>query len=154
MAGILANSVSATMVSGDTAADKSVTGYLRNERVTLGVTPTGSAYAWTLSAPAGSSAAKCALTDDDVAAPVFVPDVAGTYVITCTVDATTSYAMRLTVLNVAAADVIEAIRLTPRTDAQVTAPSVGVVLYYSSTQSSLAIKTSAGVVRTVTTVAV
>jgi hypothetical protein len=150
MAGVTANSSSKTMTSGATAADQAVTGYVRNERITLGVTPAASSsYLWTLGLPAGSSANKARLTASDVAAPAFVPDLGGTYVVTCQVDGATTYVLRLTALDVAVSESVEAIRMLPRTDAQVTAPSAGVVLYYSSTQGGLAFKTSTGVVRTV-----
>lgn len=153
MAGILANSASATMTGSDAAADQSISGYLRNERVTLTTTPTGSTYAWSLTNPNGSSPTRAALTDETASNPSFSPDVQGTYTVTATVDGSTSYTLRLSALNVAAAEPVEVLRLQPRTDAQVTAPSVGVALYYSSTQASLCVKTSSDAVRTVTTVA-
>lgn len=150
MAGILANSSSKTTTSGDTAADQTFTGYVRNERITLGVTPAASSsYLWALGLPAGSSANKARLTATDVAAPAFVPDIGGTYVLTCQVDGTTTYTLRLTALDVAVSESVEALRMLPRADAQVTAPSAGVVLYYSSTQGGLAFKTSTGAVRVV-----
>lgn len=151
MAGILANSASSTMTSGATAADKVVTGYIRNERVTLGVTPAASSsYLWAIALPAGSSAAKASITDTTSATPAFTPDVGGTYVLSCQVDGATTYAMRLTALDSAAAEMVEALRFTPRTDAQIATPSAGVVMYYSSTQSGVCVKYSTGTVRRVT----
>jgi hypothetical protein len=61
--------------------------------------------------------------------------------------------MRLTALDVAAAETTEALRLTPRTDAQVTAPAVGTAIYYSTTQSGLAQKVAAGTVTKIATTA-
>lgn len=152
MAGITALSASVTMTSGDTAVDKTATGYIRNERVTLGTYPlASSSYLWSLGLPSGSSAAKAALTDSTSSTPAFTPDIGGTYTIGVTVDGTTTYAMRLTALDTAASEPAEALRFTPRTDAQVGAPSAGVAVYYSSTQTSLSEKDSAGTVSKIAT---
>jgi hypothetical protein len=145
MAGILANSASETMVAGDTAVDKTVSSYVRNERVALSVTPSGTTYRWTMVIPNGSSAGKTSLSDSTDAAPTFVPDIGGVYVITCVVDETT-YVLRMTVVNTAQSEQTEAIRLTPRADAQITAPSAGAVLYYSTDEDALVTKDSAGTV--------
>lgn len=155
MAGIVALSASVTMTSGATAVDKTVTGYIRNERVTLGTYPlASSSYLWSLGLPSGSSAAKAVLTDSTSSTPAFTPDIGGTYTIGVTVDGTTTYAMRLTALDTAASEPAEALRFTPRTDAQIAAPSAGAVVYYSSTQAGMCLKTSTGAVRKFTTTAV
>ncbi len=153
MAGILANSSSKTMTSGATSADVIVTGYLRNERVTLGVTPAGSSYVWALGLPSGSSSARAKLTETTATTPAFTPDIGGTYTITCQVSGGTTYTMRLTALDSAVSEPAEALRFTPRADAQIATPAAGVAVYFSSTQSCLCLKTSTGTVRKFTTTA-
>jgi hypothetical protein len=143
MAGILCNSSSQTMVSGDTSPDKSVTGYARNERITLTTYPTGTTYSWSLTLPASSSTA--ALTDDTDAAPSFVPDTAGTYLVSVDVDGTT-YVIRIGVLAVSVSTPTETIHFEPMADAQVPAPSMGLNVFYSTTQGALASKNPAGAV--------
>lgn len=152
MSGILAQSASQTMTSGDTAADKSISGYIRNERITFGVTPLATtSYLWSLGLPSGSSSAKAYLTDTTGSAPALVPDRGGTYTISCVVDGTTTYAMRLTALDTASSEPAEALRFTPRADAQVGTPSLGAAVYWSSTQNALALKYPDGSVHTVPT---
>jgi hypothetical protein len=127
------------MVDGDTSADNSVSGYLRAEQIVLTTSPTGAAYSWGIAKPSGATS-RSDLNDATAAAPTFTPDIAGYYVITCTVDKTTSYVLRIAVLQSALTTPYEAIRLQPLGDSQVTAPAVGACLYYSATQSGLAIK--------------
>ena len=153
MAGILANSASKTMASGDTSAANSVTGYITGERVTLTTTPTGSAYVWALATPTGS-AAGVDLSAPDGASVYFRPDVEGTYVASVTVDSVTVYTIMLSVVASAVAEVSGATHYLPRTDASVPTPSTGVTLYYSSTQSALCQKDSAGAVSTINKTAV
>lgn len=150
MAGIVATSAT-TNNSGDTAVDKAVAGYLTSEQVALTTDPTGTSYAWTLSSPAGSSTA--VLTSTSAASPKFTPDVEGLYAITCDVDGT-QYVMRLSVVNIGTVATIGALRLQPLTDNQVPTPTTGQTLYYSSTQSSLAIKKTDGSVETLNTTSV
>lgn len=144
------------MTSGDTAVDKVATGYVRNERVTLGTSPlASSSYLWAISPPSGSSAAKSALTDTDSASPAFVPDIGGTYTITCSVDGgATTYTIRLTALDTAASEPAECLRFLPRADAQVAAPAAGMAVYYSSTNTGLCAKDSSGTVYRLTLAAV
>lgn len=129
MPGILASSSTHTMVS--TSADQAEAGYLTGEQVTLSTTPTGSSYSWGIARPNGSSPGRSSLSEDDVASPVFTPDVAGYYVITCVVDGT-AYVLRLSVTSVAVASPTQALRLSPVTDAQVEAPATGIVLFCGS----------------------
>ena len=154
MAGILANSASATMVAGDTAVDNNRSGYLTGEKITLTTNPTGSTYSWGLAAPSGSAAARSALNDDDAATVTFTPDVGGYYVVTCTVDGSTFYVLRLSVTAAVVGVTQEALRLQPKADSAVTAPSSGVALYYSTTQDALAIKKPDGSVHTIDITAV
>jgi hypothetical protein len=128
-----------------------VSGYLVNETITLTTTPTGASYAWTMSRPSGSSASLSASTGTGV---TFRPDREGYYVITCTVGGSTVYVLRVGAVTIGNVITLSAHRFIPIADAQVPTPTSGVTLYYSSTQSSLAIKTTAGAVRTVDSTAV
>lgn len=150
MAGILANSVTQTMVSG--SVDASQAGYLNGEQITLTTTPAGSSYAWSVSRPAGSSAGRSALSSASAAAPTFTPDVAGYYVVTCLVDST-AYVLRLNVTSLAVQTPSQALRLSPVTDAQVEAPTVGIALFCGSDHGNvLCVKYSNDVVHVVTVV--
>lgn len=151
MAGIVATSVTTNNAS-TTAADSSVTGYVSGDAITLTTTPTGTSYAWTLSSPGGSE--RASLNDDDAASVRFIPDVEGFYVVTCTVSGSTVYVLRIEVAEIGEVNSISALRFQPLTDAQVPAPATGVTLYYSSTQSSLAIKLTNGNVETIDSTAV
>jgi hypothetical protein len=155
MAGILANSATKTMVGGDTAADQSVTGYISAETVTLSTSPapSGGTYSWGLARPSGSTA-KAALSDDSGPSVTFTPDVAGLYVVTVSVNSATDYVLTMSVTQVAQTTSYEAIRLSPKPDAAVPAPTVGVALYYSSTQDALAVKKPDNSVHTVDLAAV
>jgi hypothetical protein len=141
------------MDSGDTSADNSVAGYIRAEQVVLTTYPTGAVYSWGIAKPSGATS-RSDLSASDSSAPVFTPDVAGYYVITCTVDETTSYVIRLSVTLAAVTTPYEAIRLQPMADSQVTAPTLGVCLYFSSTQDALCVKFPDDSVSTVTVVPV
>lgn len=130
MAGILANSASETMVSGDTSADNTRAGYVVGEQITLATVPTGSVYSWSLSKPEGATS-RSNLSDATVASPVFVPDYAGTWTVTCIVDNTT-YVLRLTATAVAITSVANAHRFAPVTNNSVPAPATGLTLFCSS----------------------
>lgn len=144
MPGILANSVSVTMGSGDTAVDNSFTGFLSAEQVTLSTTPTGSSYVWGLSIPSGSTVARSSLSSTSTSSPTFRPDVAGDYVITCTVDSTTTYVLRLNVAQASVTTSLEAIRYAPRTAASVVAPSQGLATFFDDTTNTFGAKASDG----------
>lgn len=148
MAGITATSASANVSSP--SPDNTASNYVTGERVTLGTTPSGSSFQWDLSAPSGSSIARSALDNDTDAAPTFVPDVGGTYTITCLVDGVTTYALRITVQSVSISEPVEAVRFSPRADTTIPAPAAGVTMYYSSTHSALVVKDAANVVKPVT----
>lgn len=149
MAGILFNSGSLTTSSGDTSADAAFSGAITGERGVLSTYPTGTTYSWAIAAPSASTVARSALSSTTTAAPTFTPDVAGEYVITCTVDSTTDYVLRLSVTSTAVSQLVEAIRLSPKTNASVPTPSAGVMLFYSSDENALCVKTTAGAVFTV-----
>jgi len=150
MAGIIANSVSKPMVGGDTSADKVSTGYVAGERVSLSVTPTGTTYQWASAAPSGSSSARSALSDDGGASVTLTPDVAGAYLVTCIVDGSTVYVIRLTAQAAAVAEPVEAVRFSPRADETIPAPAAGFTMYYSSTHGALVVKDPANVIKPIT----
>ena len=154
MAGITATSVTTSLVAGDTSTDKNIAGFIVGEKITLGLTSAGTTRTWSLGAPNGSAVAKSALSDDSGTAPYFTPDVAGYYVLTCIIDGTTTYILRIACAAQASVDQAGSIRFAPLADGEVPTPVAGVTLYYSSTQSALCIKTTAGAVRTVDTTAV
>src|SRR4051812_7778318 len=105
------------MLSGATAADNAVSGYITNERITLSISPTGTDYVWGQAIPAGSAIARSGLTADDTATTTFIPDAAGEYVVTCTVDSTTTYVIRISVTRTAVSTSSEALRLQIKTNA-------------------------------------
>lgn len=145
MAGITA--ISASKTATGTSVDYAASGWVRQERMTLSVTPAASnSYVWSLTNPNGSSSAKAYLSDVTSSSPNFVPDVGGTYTLTCKVDGTTDYTLRATVLDTSAQEPVESIRYVPRADSTVGAPSLGLAVYYSSDLGSLASKNSSGLV--------
>ncbi|HEU4544342.1 MAG TPA: hypothetical protein VFR23_24640 [Jiangellaceae bacterium] len=147
MAGISATAIAASHAAS--TADASASGFIVNERITLATSPTGSSYAWSLSAPSDSSIASSGLDDDTAAGPKFTPDVAGYYVVSVTVDGATLYVLRLAVAAPGVVRLGEIQNLMPLTDSQVPTPQAGVNLYYSSTQGALSVKTTAGAVFTI-----
>jgi hypothetical protein len=148
MAGILANSASETMTAGDTSVDNSRSGYVVGERVTLSVTPTGTTYVWGLAKPSGSTS-RSDLSDTTSASPVFVPDYSGTWTITCVVDGSTAYVLRITATAVAITSVANAHRFSPTQNNSIPAPSLGLTLFCSSDASDeLRVKDPSGAVLT------
>jgi len=139
MAGILASSITTTMVSGDTAADNTFDGYITAEAITLSTTPTGATYLWGLAKPTASTA-RGALSQTDQASVTFTPDAGGYYVITCTVNSTTTYVLRVSVTQVAITTNIETIRYPPKAGAAVAAPPSGRALFFSSDLGAFAEK--------------
>ncbi len=145
MAGIMANSATETMVAGDTSVDNTHAGYLTRETITLSVTGTPSTYLWSLATPTASGS-NCALDDTDAASVTFSPDAEGYYVVTCLVDGTTLYVLRLAVVQISAVSTLSTVRLMPMTDVQVLTPPTGQTLFYSSDRAGLAVKDSTGTV--------
>jgi hypothetical protein len=153
VAGILANSASATMTTG--TVDGAVSGRITGEPIRLTTNPTGATYSWALGLPSGSNAARAGLDDATAAGPSFTPDIAGLYVATCTVDGVTAYTLRVAVVRLAASNFLEAGRLSPVTDAQIPTPAVGLTYYCGSDHANaLCVKDSAGDVFTVDVTAV
>lgn len=147
MAGILANSASKTMVSGDTSVDDSETGYLAREAITLSTTGTPTTRLWALAKPSGSGSL-CVLSSDTGATPTFTPDVEGYYVVTCLIDGVTLYILRIAVASVANISTLTAFRLLPVANATVPTPASGATVFYSTDESGLAAKLSDGSVVT------
>jgi hypothetical protein len=145
MAGITANSASVTMESGDTAADNTFDGFILNEQITLATSPTGSTYSWGLARPSGATS-RSDLSSSTAATPRFIPDAAGYYVITCTVDSNTDYILRISVTASAATTVTEALRLPPKAAGTVTTPTTGFAVFNDSAVDRLRKKDSSGTV--------
>jgi hypothetical protein len=149
MAGILAISVS--VPTPGTAANNAVAGYVTGESIALSTTPTGSAYVWSLSLPAGSTLARAGLTAAAGATSSFTPDVVGEYLVACTVDSVTTYTIRCSVTAATVAAVSSGTRYLPVTDTSVAAPATGCVLYFSATTSKLSVKFPNNSIQTLTT---
>lgn len=147
MAGIKANSASFVMVDGDTAVDKSVTGRITNEQIVLTTTGSPASFAWALSKPAGSTV-RASLSDTDDASVTLTPDVEGTYVVTCVVDGSTTYVIRIGVVNISAVSTLGALHFTPIANSQVPTPAVGRTVFFSSDAGALAEKRPDGSVHT------
>lgn len=151
MAGIIATSAT-TNNSSDTAADQSVSGYLSGEAIVLTATPSGTAYSWAFSKP--STSRRAVLTSATASNPQFTPDVSGMYVAVLTLDTSTTYILRIQVLELGSALDISTVRCLELADAQVPTPAAGANLYYSTTQGSLAIKRPDASIETINTTAV
>lgn len=139
------------MVDGDTAVDKSVTGYITSEQVVLTTTPTGTTYSWAMSKPAGSTA-RSDLSDSDDASVTFSPDVEGTYLVTVVVDGTTTYVIRIACVNISAVSTLGALRFLPIANSQVPTPAAGRTVYFSSDANALVEKRPDGTVHVFTVV--
>lgn len=150
--GILANSTSVTMTTS--TSDDVSSGYILNEQVRLTLTVSGTTWLWSQSIPNAAGPSRSALDSYTSATPKFIPPAAGVYVLTCLVDGTTTYVLRIGVTATASVSVDQVIRLSPVTDTQVPAPAVGVSLYFSSTQNALVVKDTTGAVKTVDLTAV
>ena len=147
MAGILFNSASKTMVSGDTSPVKSITGAVVQEQVALSTFPAGTDHVWSMAIPSGSAAARSALSDTTAAGPLFTPDAAGSYVLTCLVDSTTTYSMLVAVAAVTIAESVQAARYQPLANSVIPTPSLGETLFESEDNGRLSVKVaSTGIV--------
>ena len=155
MAGIKANSGEQSMGDGDTAADQAVSGYIADSQIILTTTPTGTNYTWGVALPSGSSSGLAALSSTTASAPVFTPDVAGTYTVVVDVDGT-GYQLRIGVVGVTVAEFVQVVKFLPITDAQCPTPEAGSINWYcSSTQSNVVCqKDENGTVSTVDVTAV
>lgn len=139
MAGIMANSASATMSAGSTSADNTATGYLTRESIGLTVTGSGSSFLWNLSKPSASGSTS-ALSSSTDASCSFSPDVDGYYVVTCLVDGTTSYVLRIATADVSPVGTITAMRFLPVANATIPTPAAGATMFYSVEVGGLAKK--------------
>ncbi len=127
------------MLAGATSDDNAVAGRVTGEQITLTVSPAGTDYAWSWAIPSSSSAARSALSATTGASVNFTPDVAGVFTITADVDGDI-YVLRIVVTSTAISQLAEAIRQTPKADATVPAPAVGLMIYFSDTFSQWAAK--------------
>ncbi len=134
------------MLSGDTAVDKIVSGYITNERIALTVTPTGSSYVWSIAKPSGATL-RSDLSAVNVAGPSFVPEVHGIWTISVVIDSTTTYVIRIAVAAITQTTISQAFRCSPVADDTVPAPPVGEALFFSADALRWRTKNSAGVVR-------
>ncbi len=145
MAGILANSLSKTMVAGDTAADDQESDYVIKEKITLSTTPTGTDYQWSLTRP--STSTKAVLDSTSIASPVFTPDVDGVYLITVIVDSTTTFNLRATVLATSITNISQVLSYQPIKNASVPSPAGATLnMFNSNENAAMALKNSAGTV--------
>jgi len=145
MAGIIASSTSRTMTSGETSSDKTVTGYVTREQITLTAYPAGTTYVWSLAKPTASGST-CQLSATTGTSVTVTPDVEGYYVVSANVDGT-AYVLRAGVAAISNTSTISAIRFLPLTNAQVPTPSTAETGYWSSTLGALSLKDSTGTVR-------
>lgn len=151
MPGVMANSVSASMVDGDTSPDNTATGYLTGEQITLTVTDSDPAsVSWGLSIPSNSAVASSGLDDDDVEVVHMTPDVGGYYTVTANVDGT-AYVLRISVASVAQTTAEGVLGFQPLTNAQAPTPAAGTNLFHSSSHGLLSVKLPDGTVKTIDT---
>lgn len=130
MAGILANSASKTMTSG--SADNSVSGYLVGEQIVLTVTPTGTNYVWAIAKPSGSATARSNLDATTGASAKFTPDAEGYFTVSCVVDSTTTYTLRIAAQAIGTVTYHSASNFSPLNNAQVPAPALGHTWFHST----------------------
>lgn len=128
MAGIVAVSATTDNI-GSTSPDQNLSGYVTREQITLSTDPTGSSYRWAITKPSGS--ARSALSNKNSASPTFTPDVTGYYVISVTVDESTTYVARIAAVETSTT-VLGAVNSLPLADATVNTPRTGTTVYHSS----------------------
>lgn len=139
MAGILANSSSVTMSSGDTEVLKVVSGFARAERITLSTYPTGTDYFWALSLPSSSSDARAYLSSTSDPIVDFVPDAPGEFIVFCEVDGT-PYQLVIEANDLAQTSIVSTVKFPALYDSAVATPLAGVCLYYSINRSAFCAK--------------
>ncbi|MHC4648224.1 MAG: hypothetical protein ACYTBJ_22420, partial [Planctomycetota bacterium] len=109
-------------------------------------------YLWTQAVPDASAEARSALKGAVTGASVrFTPDVAGIYSVTCTVDGSTTYVLRIDVVALAVTRFADASRFPQRANATVPAPTTGSALFHSEEEGGLSVKTPGGTVTPLTT---
>lgn len=142
--GVLANS--ASMTHAFSTGDSERTGYVCQEPISLLVSVIGSSYEWSMSAPE-TSGPHAEIRGVDQPSALFIPDVAGYYVVSCLVDGAVAYILRILVSDVVVGTEKLALGLQSKTDGQIPEPSAGLILYCSSTQGgSLCVKDAEGAV--------
>jgi hypothetical protein len=148
MSGILANSSSKTMIAGDTAVDQTTSGFVELDEISLSTTGTPTSYAWGIAKPAASTD-RAVLSSRTDASPVFTPDVEGYYTVTCVVNGTTVYILRIAVARVGTVSTLSVLRFTPLTDASVPTPATGRSVYFSIDAGAMVEKRPDGTVHTI-----
>ncbi len=143
--GILANSASVTMTSS--ASDDVASGFVTGESIALTTNPTGTSYEWTLGRPEGSTTRARLVGDTSAPSVTFTPDAGGIYVITCTVDGSIAYVLRVSAERLALSGSLSAQRFMPVGDAAVPTPALGATVFYSRDSDALAVKLASGEVR-------
>ncbi len=150
MSGITAVSATKTLSSGDTTEDHSVSGFVTKEQISLGLTGSPLIALWSLSKPT-TSGSSCQLTSESSLTTKFTPDTEGIYTLSCLVDGTTQYVLRISALRVSTISTISAIHLLPCANSQIPTPQSGVILFYSSDSEKVSIKLSDGTTEDITT---
>lgn len=150
MAGITAVSATTTLGASEALPDNSVSDFVSKEQISLGLSGSPTSATWSLSKPSRSGSA-CALDDDTSLRPKFSPDVDGIYVVSCLVDESTTYVLRISVAQTAIINTISCLHFLPCANSQIPTPSSGVNLFYSSDSDSLAQKRSDGTVQEIQT---
>ena len=137
MVGILANSASVAMTSGDNPGTS--TGYVTGEQITLTLQTEETSYSWSVAKPTNSGirAALSAATGTSV---TFVPDVQGRYVVTCLASGATTYVLRFEVDQAAAVTVSGAVHWLMRTAASVPTPILGRTMFADSALEKMRLK--------------
>lgn len=152
MAGILANSASKTMTSGDTTIDNNESGYVSGEMITLSVVlpapeaVTGLTLEWGLSIPDSARPDRTRLITAGENSMRFTPEsgVSGYYVVTVVINQSTSYVIRLGVSEVSQVTVLGALNLMPVLEASVLPPNSGLTLFVDVADNLLKSKDSDG----------
>ncbi len=139
MAGITAQSASKSLLSGETIPDNTTTNFLVKEQISLGISPSPQTVLWSISKPYLSNTTAY-ISDNTSYNPVFTPDKDGIYTVSCLVDSTTTYVLRINVLNVSEVTRLSSLHLMPCSSAQIVPPNSGGVLFWSSDTDSLSIK--------------
>ena len=139
MAGITAVSSSFTLGSGSAIPDNSVSGFKNKEQVSLGVTPSPSTILWSISKPYGSNITS-KISDVNSYNPVFTPDKSGVYTVSCLVNGSDTYVLRINVAETSISTFLSSIHFIPTPNVSVTAPKSGGILFWSQDSDKLSIK--------------
>ncbi len=145
MAGITAISATKTLGSGDTSADNTTSGYVSKEQISLGLTGSPVTALWSLSKP-NASGSSCQLDDETSLTPKFSPNVEGMYVVSCLVDGSTTYILRISAVDTTITSAISAIHFLPCLNSQIPTPRSGRTVFFSSDSGAMSQKLPDGTV--------